>query len=209
MNGPVTELTGAQWRASCAAYRVGRPELEAQVGPEFLLGFHGGRPEALEAYREVPALPLGAFAACMGVPKTAVRYYTRLGLTSYFKVGRRHLYPTFACMELARVTQLRRLGVGMAELKAQLAREQAHAVANLEALRAAGVDMAAQVPPAREELSRAMQTPPVQAAVQALTAERKDFYARRRAELEAQRDEAERRLHDLRALEPGDPDASP
>ena len=198
---PITELTPSQWQQSCETYRRGREGLEAAVGADFLLGFHGGRREALEAFRDVPALPLGKFAACMGLPTTTVRYYTRLGLIPYLRIGRRHLYPAFACMLLARVTQLRGLGLGMTEIAEQFTREQALAAASLEALKAAGLDPTAGVPEPNGWRAAA-QDKTVQHAAKALAAERAAFLSRHRAILEAQRDEAVWRLRELEKFRP-------
>ena len=193
---PLQDLTDAEWRNMTQAHRAPLP---AEVAEPFLLGFHGGRREALEAFREVPALPPGAFARCMGVPATTLRYYTRLGLVPYIRYRGRNLYPAFACMGLARVLSLRRLGLGMQEIARRLDEEQALSRAHLEAMQAAGVDpLAGEVAP--EIMQAALDSPLARAALTRLGDDRRSFMADLDSRLNVEKAEIEQRLDELRRL---------
>lgn len=193
------DFTAAQWKAFVTRYRRERPSVHASLPADFVLRFHGGRQEAVAAFDEGPGLPLGQFAACMDVPATSVRYYTRLGLLPYFRVGQRHLYPSFACMTVARIVQLRRLGLGMAEITARLAQEHALAHQHREAVESGGVTPGDAIH-APADVQAALETPDALAAGERLRADGEAFAADLQTRLTAERDAAQARLDEWHRL---------
>lgn len=203
---PLDTLTDERWAEMVRRHRDAAATTGA-LPPDFLLRFHGGRPEAVAAYRNAPALPLRAFAACMGVPASTVRYYTRLGFLPFFHHRRRVLYPNFACMLLARVIQYRRLGLGIAAIAEQLRHERELGEAHLAALREAGGDPLEE---AREDVVRAtLESSTVQDALQRFVDTRTTFLNGVRQTLEARRAEVEAQLDELGRLAPGLPSLPP
>lgn len=198
---PLKDFTAAGWHAFVTHYRRDRPTVHASLPADFVLRFHGGRPEAVAAFDEAPGLPLGQFAACMGVPATSVRYYTRLGLLPYFRVDQRHLYPSFACMTVAQIVQLRCLGLGIAEITARLAQEHQLSQDHREAVERGGVTPGDAIR-APADFQAALDTPDAQAASERLRADQEAFAADLQTRLTAERDAAQARLDEWHRLRP-------